>query len=223
MKKIILFIIAALILTSAGPAMADITTNVSGKACPYFAGQTSGLIPLAGVGLYFNTDAVDASTLPPWIDITGFGGPISITASGLWDHTPSYLTVGSGPEGKANYFTTDADYDDLGISLMQDAPVNMLLGVFLTNAAPSGAAPTGLTYGDSMTRPLLQQTFAIGATLENIIVPTGAPRLFFGLNNGWEWTNNSGSVDVTVVPIPGAVLLGMLGLSVAGVKLRKHA
>ena len=26
-----------------------------------------------------------------------------------------------------------------------------------------------------------------------------------------------------VVPVPGAVLLGMLGLSVAGVKLRKHA
>ena len=29
--------------------------------------------------------------------------------------------------------------------------------------------------------------------------------------------------DVTVVPVPGAVLLGMLGLSVVGVKLRKRA
>jgi fibro-slime domain-containing protein len=29
--------------------------------------------------------------------------------------------------------------------------------------------------------------------------------------------------DDAVVPVPGAVLLGMLGLSVAGIKLRKHA
>ncbi len=29
--------------------------------------------------------------------------------------------------------------------------------------------------------------------------------------------------DFTVVPVPGAVLLGILGLSVAGIKLRKHA
>jgi len=29
--------------------------------------------------------------------------------------------------------------------------------------------------------------------------------------------------DITFVPVPGAVLLGMLGLSVAGVKLRKRA
>lgn len=30
-------------------------------------------------------------------------------------------------------------------------------------------------------------------------------------------------MDTALVPVPGAVLLGMLGLSVAGVKLRKHA
>ena len=29
--------------------------------------------------------------------------------------------------------------------------------------------------------------------------------------------------DQSVVPVPGAVLLGMIGLSIAGVKLRKHA
>ena len=32
-----------------------------------------------------------------------------------------------------------------------------------------------------------------------------------------------GLVGIAVVPVPGAVLLGMIGLSVAGVKLRKHA
>jgi hypothetical protein len=32
-----------------------------------------------------------------------------------------------------------------------------------------------------------------------------------------------GSLDATIVPVPGAVLLGILGMSVAGLKLRKHA
>ncbi|MHC4168605.1 MAG: PEP-CTERM sorting domain-containing protein [Planctomycetota bacterium] len=31
------------------------------------------------------------------------------------------------------------------------------------------------------------------------------------------------NTDATMVPVPGAVLLGMLGLGVAGVKLRKRA
>jgi hypothetical protein len=86
------------------------------------------------------------------------------------------------------------------------------------------SAPSSLTFGVSdMTSPLLQQTFVIGSSLQNITIPSGATRLFFGLNNGYEWTNNVGALDVSVVPAPAAVLLGMLGLSVAGVKLRKFA
>jgi len=39
--------------------------------------------------------------------------------------------------------------------------------------------------------------------------------------NGFDVTG--GSIDITVVPVPGAILLGILGLSVAGIKLRKFA
>ena len=55
--------------------------------------------------------------------------------------------------------------------------------------------------------------FQIGATLENPLVGpplTGNP-------------SNSDTYHMNVVPVPGAVLLGMLGLSLAGIKLRKHA
>ena len=42
-----------------------------------------------------------------------------------------------------------------------------------------------------------------------------------------DWASSNGdmafSLDGTVVPVPGAFLLGMLGLSIAGVKLRKFA
>ena len=47
-------------------------------------------------------------------------------------------------------------------------------------------------------------------------------------SGSWFTTGTStdvkgGSLDASVVPVPAAVLLGMLGLSVAGLKLRKYA
>ncbi len=42
--------------------------------------------------------------------------------------------------------------------------------------------------------------------------------------DGSWWTDFDPEMDgIAAVPVPGAVLLGMLGLSVAGIKLRKHA
>jgi hypothetical protein len=39
----------------------------------------------------------------------------------------------------------------------------------------------------------------------------------------WGGTVTGGSIDALVVPVPAAVLLGILGLGVAGTKLRKFA
>ncbi|OHB66867.1 MAG: hypothetical protein A2Y76_00385 [Planctomycetes bacterium RBG_13_60_9] len=213
-----LFCTAIVCVLIASPAMADMTLSVSGKASPYFAGQTFGTIPPAGES-YFDTDLLDPETMPPWIDITGFGGTISITATGEWGH-PTL----SGPDGYAGWDPTHAEYIALGISTVTDAPLNALAGVFLGPAVPvAGSAPTALPYGADMTSPLLQQTFIIGSSLSGINIPTGATRLFFGLNNGYEWTNNVGALSVTVVPVPAAVLLGMLGLGAAGLRLRRFA
>jgi hypothetical protein len=43
------------------------------------------------------------------------------------------------------------------------------------------------------------------------------PYLTFDVDDG------TGSVDITIVPLPAAVILGILGMSVAGIKLRKYA
>lgn len=59
----------------------------------------------------------------------------------------------------------------------------------------------------------------------------GENKLEFVVRNGsssWPWSYFPGPMgllvtDMTVVPVPGAALLGMLGLSVAGLKLRGRA
>jgi hypothetical protein len=216
MKKLIMIVVCGFVLIAVSPVTGGVTTiNVSGKACPYFAGQTFP-VPTATTGdPFYYGDWFDIGTMPPSIDVSGYSAILSITAVGEWGHPPL-----SGPDGYGNYDPTHQEYIDLGISPVLSTPLNALVGVFLTDATPVAfSAPLSLTFGVSdMTSPQLQQLFVIGSNLENITVPVGATRLFFGLNNGYEWTNNVGSVDVTVSPIPapGAIVLGGIGVGLIG-------
>ena len=183
-----------------------------------------GVIRASNGGNMDISERTASSIIPPYVDVTAWAAAsvnLNISATGLWSHTPF---PNSDADGYGSNSLTHEEYDDLGISLV-DAPLNSLVGVFLDSTTPvAGSAPASLTAGiDVMTNPLLQQGFVIGSSLNNITIPTGATRLFFGLHNGYEWWNNNGDMSVTVVPVPGAVLLGMLGLSVAGMKLRKFA
>lgn len=216
-KKLIMIVVCGFVLIAVSPVTAGVTTiNVSGKACPYFAGQ-SFPVPTATTGdsPTYHLDQIDPGTMPPWFDVSGYSAILSITAVGEWGH-PSL----SGPDGYAGYDPAHQEYIDLGISPALNTPLNALVGVFLTDATPVVfSAPASLTLGVSdMTTPQLQQMFVIGSNLNNITIPVGATRLFFGLNNGYEWTNNVGSVDVTISPIPapGAILLGSLGVGLVG-------
>jgi hypothetical protein len=206
------------------PAMADMNVVVSGQACPFFAGQTFGSIPIATIGDsgVYHQDIYNLGSMPPSMSVAGLGGTtLSITATGTWGH-PTL----SGPDGYASYDPTHQEYVALGISSVLSTRLNTLLGVFLTDTAPvMGTAPSALTFGDNMKNPLVQQMFAIGSGLDNVVVPTGATRLFFGLNDGYEWINNVGELTVTAIPtpLPAGLLLGILGLSAAGWRLRKSA
>ncbi len=58
-----------------------------------------------------------------------------------------------------------------------------------------------------------------GGTMSHL---TAGGAAWFGLGT-WAGTVQGGTASGNVVPVPAAVLLGMLGLSVAGIKLRKFA
>ncbi len=136
--------------------------------------------------------------MPPHIGVCS-GGMLSISAEGIWGH-PAL----SGPDGTDGRDDTHEEYVDLGGISRVLAPLNTLVGVFLTDDPPNpGVTPASLDLylGDDMTTPELQQAFAIGSSLEFITVPAGATRLFFGLNDGYEWINNVGSLEVTVTTI----------------------
>jgi hypothetical protein len=219
--------IVGLILSLAtAPAWAIfIDTTVKGTSNVYFAGHTlaeldairiaEGTYPEA---LYFG-DLSDPNTSPSAIDITGLGGALSISASGAWAHGADSLV---GPEGEVSPIRLSRpQYGIFGVSLLE-ANLSMLVGVFLSDLAPiPGGEPFSLSTlrGDDMTGPLLNQGFAIGASLANIIAPTGATRLYLGLHDGFEWTNNRGSVDVRIqdhVPVAEPATLSLLGAGLLG-------
>jgi hypothetical protein len=220
MKKFILYL-GIWGLTTGAIVNACVTITVPGTACPFLAGQTTDIFPFDwDVGSLSGQDTSD--TLPPYIGLSGFTGTFIITATGEWGHGPTQL---SGPEGYAGYDPTQSEYGQYGISFITNGQLNALVGVFLTDSAPSGIVPDSLEYGvDDMTAPELQQAFVIGAGLSEIVIPAGATRLFFGLNNGYEWSNNVGEVYATVcspIPVPGAILLAGIGTIMVG-WLRRH-
>jgi len=199
----------------------DTYTHVNPSNFNNDAAQWAGI---TRVGSLPPANRIASSTIAPFVDVSGWaaaGDNLYITATGLW--RKGGLQSLYGPDGYIAGGNTIAlpEYDNLGISRV-NAPKAALVGVFLGAGLPSGLAPLSLTFGvDDMTTPLLQQTFVIGSSLDNIVIPTGATRLFFGFQNGTNWWNNDGDVEVTVVPTPGAALLGVIGLAtVAWVRRR---
>ncbi|MDG2381258.1 MAG: hypothetical protein P8N76_06255 [Pirellulaceae bacterium] len=188
--------------------------TVYGKQSVAFAGRTQAELTLIADAADPNTARLDnlqadlgdwADISPDEISVVGYD-QLSITADGLWMHTPSLSPNGTGPGGRDNNSrTTAAAYQLFGISGMA-AELNTLVGVFLSDDLPDpNNLPPLLSAlnGDDMWDPLLGQTFAIGEMLSNIVIPDNASRLFLGMHDGREWINNTGSVTATITAVPG--------------------
>ena len=106
--------------------------------------------------------------------------------------------------------------DEHGVANMV-APINCLVGLFLSNATPgSQSAPTDQDFSTDADRnfttlsPQLNQIFFIGdgrndsGEVQNFVVPQGAKRLYIATWDDYEWNNNIGSFTLTV-HAPGTV------------------
>jgi len=134
-----------------------------------------------------------------------------------------------GPDGSnpsSHNFGAQFGMSDLG------APLNSLVGVFLTGVEPYLVLPPPtLTWGAQSfgqylnLSPLLQQPFFIGdgwtdqGKKQTITVPNGATRLYLGTLDGVEWNNNIGEFSVNVESTPEPSSLVLLGSALVAVGL----
>jgi Flp pilus assembly protein TadG len=188
----------------------------------------------AGTTANFVNEVSPVDGHAPWTDsapgespaqVTGMtltpGSSIQMQFSGSvsnWSGANSY-----GPDGDPNW-ASDNWYAGMnggsehGIADL-NAPLAAIVGVFLDNNAPNteGPAPSSLDFSTAASQdysslsPQLRQPFFIGdglradgVTPQNIVVPTGATRLYIGLMDFQEWSDNSG-VGTTTVTKPVSV------------------
>lgn len=208
-------------LATAG-LIADV--EVFGTHSVFLAGVPTGTYSSGNFGITdpdMIDDLNDGDTRPIAIDVTGYS-QLSVTATGSWSHTASPT---SGPEGRGFGDPTRDVYETFGIARLDNSDLNLLVGVFTDGTVFNlrGGAPARLDLlTDNMSMPGLQQTFGIGSALWSINVPTGATMLYLGLNDGYEWENNSGSVSALVSSVPEPVTLLLLGTGLAAIGYRRR-
>lgn len=209
MKKI-LFIVFACGLT-ASPAMADLVNFHLGTLQSSFD------------GVDFSSTVKDGTTTG---NLTRLVPPVTVAEfnndwSGLQDFTVdmkiSGITAGTA-QGVGTFELVDKDGDILagevsGTWLLVGVPIfyGVLSDVDFTSGDNEFDGDTGVVSMDF--GPVV-------SPWNGTLIELTAGGLWFK-DNTWEDVLG-GSVDATVVPIPGAILLGFLGLGAAGLKLRKY-
>jgi hypothetical protein len=132
------------------------------------------------------------------------GNALTFTVSGQISHGGSAISDANGIIGSPVHHNLGAALGKADLN----APINSLVGLFLTDEDPSGeAAPGTLDFANEDSRnqphiePLIGQPFFIGTAKtaagvdRQVVIPEGATRLFFGIMDAYEWNNNTGSLS----------------------------
>jgi len=189
------------------------TINVPGKADPWLAGMPNGT-----TANYTDQGWTDSAPAESPVQASGItltaGKAVQFKFTGSVSYYPG--TQPFDPDGDPgwiidNYYAAQNGNAEHGIANI-NAPLTSVIGVFLDNSQPdSTSAPAMLDFSTlasqnfSTLSPLLKQPFFIGdglmqdgVTLQNFIVPAGATRLYIGVMDGQQWSDNSGSLSTTV-------------------------
>ncbi|CAN5513506.1 hypothetical protein BH09PLA1_BH09PLA1_07100 [soil metagenome] len=139
------------------------------------------------------------------------GAALNFTFTGSASYYPG--TQPFDPDGNPGWIINNYAGREHGKSQLY-APLTAVVGVFLDDTQPNlaGAPPPDLDFSSAASRdfstlsPALRQPFFIGnglradgTTPQNFIVPAGATRLYLGIMDGQQWSDNSGSLTSTVV------------------------
>ncbi len=109
-----------------------------------------------------------------------------------------------------------------------DTTIDSLFVAFM-QADEDGISPLwdfqGQVYSTNVTTGWTHVTafWNFGGVVSGDLSPNSKLRFTWDRNDDKLFSSGIDNVVVSAIPVPGAVLLGMLGLSVAGVKLRKRA
>lgn len=154
-------------------------------------------LPTDGSGTFPSSLTFEAAGQNEYVEFPQLTGGVSFAGGDAF----------TGPDGST--ITPIDNNAAFGISgIRQDNFAKFLVGVFLSDAEPSGAAPASLDFTGNTSftdlSPLLNQTFFIGdgltgtavGTLQRFHVPLGATHLFLGFADG----NYTGLAGIPVDP-----------------------
>jgi hypothetical protein len=202
-----------------------VSFSVPGTANPYLAGMPDG-----------STAPPDQAPYQSPVEVTGLnlaaGGTLTFTgATGGVSNTPTCDgTNCSSIDGNVYNGVLFYDHGEDAQNGMSDikAPINSLVGVFLTDSRPDlTPAPSKLDFeaiglNFAILSPEPKQVFFIGdgmtseGTVQQFSIPSSATRLFLGAMDGGEWLNNSGAIMVNVaqvIPEPEVYAMLLAGLT----------
>ena len=241
----LLLSLGALAVAPAQAATFDVT--IDGSDAIWLAGRADLVIPAAnlpwagGLGRHGGpTPEEILETIPPFLTVAG--GDVIKALDPAVGGISFFNGFGAPIFGPGGNGASGSSLTSFGGISGYVGPQGPLVGVFLTDAIPNGAAPAGLNFSPAglgidfaSLSPALGQVFYIGDgrnaanAFQDFIAPVGATRLYLGIPDGFSFGGAPGAYDdndgaysvrigVNEVPaIPEPATHAMLALGLIGV------
>jgi hypothetical protein len=228
---------------SASAQTYDVT--VDGSDAVWLAGRTDLVIPAANLawpgGLIRHggpTPEEILESVPSFISVAA--GDVIRALDPAVGGVSFYNGIGAPFFGPGGNGAVGSNLTAFGGISSYTGPQGPLVGVFLSDAVPSGAPPAGLDFSPSgvgiefaSLSPALKQIFYIGDgktsadAFQTFIAPSGSTRLYFGIPDGFGFNGAPGAYDdndgsyrvrigVNQVPTPAIPESGTWALMLAG-------